>query len=72
MEIIRNLDESGKVINPWNNREWLEMYLHWMRNVEWAYFSISYMLIEIGFFGSHESTNSSESDTDSLTLCSFL
>ena len=42
------------------------MYLRCMRNNERTNGSIDYRLLEVGVFGSYESTGSSTSDSDSL------
>lgn len=72
MVIIRDLDESGRVVESLNIKNWFEMYLHYTRNDKRTNVSIDYSLLKVGVFGSYDNTGSSRSDNEYLFSCSLL
>lgn len=66
-----DLGKSGKDIKPYNDREWTHLYLHCMKNIEWADGAVKYRILEIGMFSSYDNTYDSRSDSDSLSSCSL-
>lgn len=66
--IIRDLDESGKVVKPSSGREWTNLYLYYMKNAKKDDGSVNYRLLEMGMFGSYKNTFDSNRNNDSLFL----
>ena len=71
MTIIRDLDESDNIVQPLTSRGHKEMWRDCMKSNRWPNMTIDYKLLEIGIFGSYESSFDSSSDRDPYLLYSF-
>lgn len=64
MAIIMDLAESVVVIDPSINKECMNKWRYYMKNVRWSNGMIDYKLLEIGIFGRYESSYNSSSHID--------
>lgn len=60
IEIIRDLDENSRTMEPSNIREWSAMYLQCSRNGDGP---VNYKLLNLVVLGRYENTSNSDSDS---------
>lgn len=66
MVIIRDLNENDNMVYPSIREEYIEIWKHCVMDVKWPNKTMGYNLVELGMFGSYNSSSDSNSDSGPL------